>query len=223
MRRGAQGPGRAGIVVLIGLLLAAPAAAQERCGDSVREVGLTAAAVRSDLAGGQLRRGVEAGVAGRGPLGASTLSGDAWVVLADDSPARQLGLRARLAHPLVDPLGILLCGSGLAGVASVTAGSDATLSLAGGGALTALRSWPAGAAVITPFIGVRALAALTAGEVLGESVQTTGLSLGAEGGIAVGFGAASLAFEATVDGFDPGLGPTPYHDVAVRLTAGWRF
>lgn len=215
----------AAMVLAAALLLAASpgAAAQGGCLDASRgHVAANAGIVRVEVAGGRTIGGVEAGVEGGGRFGPIHVSAGAGYTVLDDAPGNPVSLRIRAERALVELVGITLCGALLGGGTVISSGGDRAWTGAGGAALTAAR--PLGSATrVTPYLGVRGLGGRAGGEVLGEEIVATGGSLGVEGGIAVEAGRFAGAVRATADGFDPGLGPTPYPALAVRLVVGWRF
>lgn len=219
-------PGRPATGVVAGLLATlvvapAPAAAQEcRPGDTraLVSVGL----ILSPLASGAHARGVEVALGGTYAAGGTELTGSVFSTAPDQGRVRPLGVRLRLERPLVDVAGVTLCGGVLAGGSTIRDGEDGARTVAGGAGVGVTRRLSAGRLTVAPWLGGRALGARTAGEVLGESFVTTGLSLGLEAGVGVSTGRATGALRLTADGFDAGLGATPYPALAVRLVAGWR-
>lgn len=127
--------------------------------------------------------------------------------------------RAVVAYPAYRLAGLDLCAVGHAGVTRFTLDSDAGWLVAGGiGATLASADGP-----LQPYVSVRGLGARTVGTVLGLDVEASGLSLGVEAGLAAVFGPAALRLSGTVDGFDDGLGVTPYPGQSAELALQIRF
>ena len=208
-------------LLALAVFLPGAAAGQDACGAD-GWAGLSVSWTRSEVADGSDLPAVEVGLAGAGALAAFRLAGEGGVVL-DEGPGRRLFGRVGLGRRLVDVGGVALCAAALGGVALASADAGDALSLGGGLAVTALLPRPVGAGRITPYAALRLLGATTFGEVLGESVGSSGASIGGAAGVAFAAGRLAASLGVTADGFDPGLGATPYPDLAIRLTAGWRF
>lgn len=128
------------------------------------------------------------------------------------------------AHLLPLPLGSLaVCGTGHAGAARLPVGSDAMLVLAGGAGLRLALPFPIGAARGVSWGEVRGLAGRSTGSLFGWDVGATGLALGVEGGLGATLGRVTLGVAGSLDGFDDGLGITPYPNAAAELAVGIRF
>ena len=128
-------------------------------------------------------------------------------------------VRGVVVYPAYRLAGLDLCAVGHGGLTRFTLDSDAGWLVAGGiGATLAPAPGP-----LRPYGSVRGLGARTVGTVLGLDVDAAGLSLGVEAGIAAVFGPAALRLSGTIDGFDDGLGVTPYPGQAAELALQLRF
>lgn len=223
---GASVSAAAACAVLL-LMAARPAAAQERCGEGVDAGGLqlaaVAGAVRYDLVGGRASDGVEAGLEAGARLPLLTIRGDVQRVFLRDARADPTTARVRLMREVVRIAGIDICGVLMGGAAVAASGEDEAVTVGGGVGVMAGMRFQAGAVAFAPFVGGRALAARTTGEVLGQSLTAGGGSLGLEAGVGAALGRARAALRFSMDGFDAALGATPYPAFALRLSAGWRF
>lgn len=145
------------------------------------------------------------------------------VLLADATPDPDIGRLAVAARlPLKVPW-FTICGTGHAGVAALPLDGEATTVMAGGLGLLVARAFPVELGRLVPFLEVRGLAARTAGTVFGVEIDATGLSLGVEGGVRAVFGPLTLRLSGSADGFDDGLGLTPYPAAAGEVGVGLRF
>lgn len=127
-------------------------------------------------------------------------------------------VRVEVAYPAARMGALALCAVGHGGGTVFTLGDDAGLVLAGGLGVTLASD----AGAYRPFVSVRGLAARTTGTVLGIGVDATGLSLGVEAGAAASFGALDVRLTGALDGFDNGLGVTPYPAYSVELAFHYR-
>lgn len=128
-------------------------------------------------------------------------------------------LRARASYPVLDVVGVEICGDGHAGVSQFSGHGSAGLVVAGGIGATATGAIGA----FNPFFSVRGLAAWTAGTVLNAELRAAGLSGGVSVGVTTGLGPLGLRAAVALDGFDDGLGATPYPNTAIELAIGYRF
>lgn len=141
-------------------------------------------------------------------------------VMLDGETADPDVVRAAVTYPVIRLAGIDLCAVGHGGVARFSFEGDAGAVMAGGiGATLA----PSMAGPVQPFLSVRGLGARTTGTVLGLEIDASGLSFGAEAGIALLFGPAAIRVSGTLDGFDDGLGITPYPGHSAELAVQLRF
>lgn len=145
--------------------------------------------------------------------------------------ADALMVRAVAAAPIPVPyLGrFRLCGTVHGGASRVSPeGWDAT-SLAGGiglrlaGSLGIPGGNGTGARRVEPYLEVRGLGAWTTGTLFGAELGKGGLSVGGAAGVTAAVGRVTVRAAGTVDGFDPGLGFTPYPALAAELAVGYRF
>ena len=197
-----------------------PAAAQECRADGSAALA-SLALVRTPLANGGHVTGLEAGIGGAHAVGGTALAGTLFGTVGEGR-GRPIGVRLRLERPLLQVGGFTLCGGLLAGGSTVRAGEDGAWTAAGGVLVGASRRLSTRRLTIAPWVGARGLGARTTGEILDEEFVTTGLSLGVEAGVGVSGDRVMGALQVTADGFDAGLGATPYPALAVRLVAGWR-
>jgi len=129
--------------------------------------------------------------------------------------------RLRMAVPVTRLRGLGVCAVVHAGGSRFVADEDEGTVLAGGLGLR-LEAPLAGGAVL-PFVEARGLGATLTGELLGTDVSESGASLGGEVGIDAAAGPLVLRAAASLDGFDGGLGVTPYPDRLFRVAVGFRF
>lgn len=131
--------------------------------------------------------------------------------------------RATVALPLSLPLPLVaVCLTGHGAVARTEVEPDAVTSVAGGAGLRLALPLVDRNGVI-PFVELRGLAARTRGTALGLDVEADGLSLGVHGGIQLVLGPLTGRLAGSMDGFDPGLGPTPYPAWSAELGVGLAF
>ena len=128
---------------------------------------------------------------------------------------------AAVAVPVLRKLGLVLCGTAHGGVGRVALGDDEATTLAGGLGLRLAAPIGLGSLAATPFAELRGLAAQTTGTDL--EVDASGLSLGGAFGVQVRVGPITLRLAGAIDGFDEGLGATPYPNRSVEAVAGFRF
>ncbi len=214
---------RRGSAVLV-LLLAAglPAAASAQACGLAHGAGISAAGgwVHYDLGAGVDGYSAGADLAlAAGPV--ALRAGYRRMLLEGDTDPDVL--RLALALPVVRVLGVDVCATGYAGGARFAIADDSGLALAGGLGVTLAVSRPVGPAGIAPFVTVRGLGAQTTGTVLGFDLDASGLSLGVEGGLAAVLGPFDLRLTGSLDGFDSGLGTTPYPARSVELAVGLGF
>lgn len=206
------------VLILSAAALAAPAGADaQTCGvrAAVSAVGGYAS---YDIAGGidgpQLGADVSVDAAAVGlRLGVRT------VVLEGEAPDPLLA-RVQVSAPIISFAEMDVCGDVHAGISRFSFSDDTGTVLAGGIGLTVA---PATPGPIRPWLSVRGLAGWTSGTILDFAVDETGLSLGAEAGVAIRSGALSVRLVGAGDGFDGGLGPTPYPELSAELAIGYHF
>lgn len=209
-------------LALLAAVGSVPAAAQTTCGDGGGvAVRLLGAAVEYDIAGGT--SGTELGLEGDARVGASRVRLAAATVLLERGRTDPLLARAEILVPLVSVLGIRLCGGALAGASRLSAGADRSTAVVGGLGATIARSVPLGPLRLSAFLQVRGLAGAVTGEALDSPLEAQGLAVGGTGGLWLEIGRVGLRAEGSLDGFDPGLGPTPFPVRAIRVAAGLRF
>lgn len=142
-----------------------------------------------------------------------------------ESRGADLG-RVAIAVPIplpFDPGRVTLCGAGHAGAARMPLDDESTTVLAGGAGLRIAIGLPVGGGRAVPYGEVRGLAARSTGALFGIDVGASGMAVGLEGGIQAAFGSMTLRLAASVDGFDDGLGITPYPNTAAEIALGVRF
>ena len=208
--------------LLAGVLGGPAAAAAQQCRPADASALLSVGLVLSPLADGGHATGLELALGGTYASERTRLTAIVFSTAPDEGRVRPLGARLRVERPLGGVAGVTVCGGLVAGGATVRDGEDRAWTVAGGAVVGVTRRLSTGRVTLAPWLGARALGARTAGEVIGESFVTTGLSLGVEAGVGVSGGRAIGALRLTADGFDPGLGATPYPALAIRLVAGWR-
>lgn len=130
------------------------------------------------------------------------------------------GVRGVASYPAVRMEGVTVCGDAHAGVTHFAVRGDAGTVLAGGVGVTLA---PAGSGPLHPYVSLRGLAARTVGTVLDVDIDAAGLALGVEAGLAATIGPLSLRVAGARDGFDDGLGVTPYPTTSLELAVGYRF
>ena len=136
-----------------------------------------------------------------------------------DAPASD-AIRGLVRVPLLALGGVAACGDVHAGASRFSLADDNAVTLAGGLGIT-LTS--AGGGVVRPFASVRGLGGYITGRVLDEPLDATGFAVGVEAGVQVSAGRFSLRLSAARDGFDDGLGVTPFPETAFELALGLRF
>lgn len=142
-----------------------------------------------------------------------------------DGRSPDLG-RLAVAVPLplpFDPGPISLCGIGHAGAARLPVDDETTTAVAGGAGLRIAARLPLGGGFAVPYGEVRGLAARTTGRLFGVDIDANGQAVGVEGGVQAALGWMTLRLAASVDGFDDGLGVTPYPNTAAEVAVGIRF
>lgn len=129
-------------------------------------------------------------------------------------------VRGVVAVPVADAGGMTTCVTAHAGGTRFSFEDDTGGVLAGGVGLTltTTESEP-----VQPFLTVRGLGASATGTVLGLDVDASGFSLGVEAGLVAALGPVALRVAGSLDGFDDGLGVTPYANQAVEVGLGIRF
>lgn len=141
-------------------------------------------------------------------------------ILLDGDAADPDVIRAVVAYPAVRLEGVAICGVVHGGLTRFTYDSDAGAVLAGG---LGVAVSPVGASPLRPYLSVRGLGARATGTVLGLDVDASGLSVGVEAGVTALVGPAAVRVSGTVDGFDDGLGITPYPNTSAELAVQLRF
>ena len=214
-----------GVVALATVLLTGSGAAgQEGCSAIAGpSAAVSVAAVRVPVASGAHARGAAVGVAGSVSGAAFTVSAEAEYTILNDADARPLAARVRLGREMARVAGLHVCAGLLGGAVTTAKDEHSAWNLSGGLAAAVTRPFLAGGVIIAPYAGARGLAGRTSASVLSQEVVATGFSLGGEAGVAVRRGRAAALLRATADGFDAGLGATPYPSLAIRLLAGWSF
>jgi hypothetical protein len=199
------------------LLLAPAAAAAQACG-IVPGVSAGGGYARYRVAGGT------AGVAVGGDVALDISSVAAQVgyrrILLDGDAVDPDVIRAVVALPAARLEGVAVCGVVHGGLTRFTYESDSGAVLAAG--LGVVVS-PASASALRPYLSVRGLGARATGTALDLDVDASGLSVGVEAGVTALLGPAAVRFTGTVDGFDDGLGVTPYPNTSAELAVQLRF
>lgn len=141
------------------------------------------------------------------------------VLLDGDAPDPDL-IRGSATYPAVRVGDIMVCADLHAGVSRFGLNADVGAVLAGGGGLTLT---PAVSGPVRPWVSVRGLAGWATGTILGVGINATALAAGVEAGVAARIGSVSLRVTAARDGFDDGLGVTPYPTDSYEITVGYHF
>lgn len=128
-------------------------------------------------------------------------------------------LRVHTRYPALEVDGVTLCADALAGVSRFVLDTDAGAVIAGGVGLTAAGT----VGPLRPYLSVRGLGAWATGTVLGVGLSATGLAVGVAGGVTAELGRLLVRMAGSRDGFDNGLGATPYPYTSVELSIGYRF
>jgi hypothetical protein len=129
--------------------------------------------------------------------------------------------RLRVAVPVARATGFGVCAVAHGGVSRFSAETDEGTVLAGGLGLRV--EAPLADGRVVPFAEARGLGATLSGELLGLDVSASGASFGGEAGVEAAFGSVVFQTAVSLDGFDGGLGITPYPDRLLRLALGLRF
>ena len=141
-------------------------------------------------------------------------------VLIEGEAADPDVVRAVAAYPVVSVSGMNVCAVAHGGLARFSFEGDTGDVMAGGIGVAVAPSIPG---PIQPYASVRGLGARAAGTVLGLDVDASGLSFGGEAGVTLLLGPTSFRVTGTVDGFDDGLGITPYPGYSIELAFQIRF
>lgn len=204
-------------VACASLLLAPTTAAAQACG-ILPGVAVAGGYVSYPVAGGTSGMAVGADVA----LDVSSVAAEVGYrrILLDGDAADPDVLRAVVAYPAVRVEGVAICAVAHGGMTRFTYESDTGMVAAGG---LGVRLSPAGVSTLRPYLSVRGLGARATGTVLGLDVDASGLSVGAEAGVTAVLGPAAVRVSGTLDGFDDGLGITPYPGTSAELAIQLRF
>lgn len=202
------------------LAAAGPSAAHaQRCGVGRAWVGAAGGYAHYDVAGGT--NATEVGADLGLHLGGVAFQAGYRRILPESGIADPDGVRLSLGIPVMDVVGLGVCLVGHGGGTRYAAEGETGTTAVGGFGLRLERSLASGR--VLPFVEVRALGASLTGEALGIDVDATGYSVGGEGGVEAALGGLRVAGAVSVDGFDPGLGVTPYPALGIRLGLGLRF
>lgn len=128
--------------------------------------------------------------------------------------------RVRFSYPVAALEGVAICADAHAGVSVFSAGGDGAVATAGGLGLTLE---PARSDGFHPWLSVRGLGGWTTGTVLDVGLNATGLGVGVEAGFSAMLGPVVVRASAARDGFDGGLGATPFPETSLELGLGFRF
>lgn len=219
---GGGGPAAAAIAVLLMVGGGSAGAAAQSCGLVPHGVaaGVTGGIAAYEAAGGL--RGTVVGVrAGAGTDRGSFHGSYRRIRLDREDP--QMGRLAGTV-PLPVPLGaVTLCAVGHGGVSRLTVSGEANTVLAAGVGLRLARPLAVSGVTAVPYGELRALGARSGGRLLGVEMEARGLALGGEAGVRAVYGPITVMATASLDGFAPGLGLTPYPSRAAELGIGVRF
>lgn len=202
--------------------LAAAVALLAGAGASVAQSGPTVAA-----AGGWVDHAVAGGTTGTAvgldatfPAAGATVRVGYRRMLLDGNAPDTDALRATARYPALEWAGVVASGEVHAGLSRFSRDQDSGIVLAGG---VGLHVTPAGAMPVRPYLSARGLGGFATGTVLDESYSGGGLATGVEAGVGTVLGPLVVWLRAARDGFDGGLGATPYPTTTVELSAGFRF
>lgn len=201
--------------------LPAPGAAHT-CGEPDGVTGWVHVAAVDHRVAGRVN-GLELGAGATLPVAAGALSVGGHRARLSGAPAAPVTLRAAFRRPVTEVAEWQVCGAAHAAASWFSADAGSGHVLVGGPGIQLSRPIRLGDAMVVPHIEARGLAARAAGTVLDEDVDGTGLSLGVEAGALAWRGRWTVLARASLDGFAPGLGATPYPARAVRLGLGYRF
>lgn len=207
----------AAIAPALALLAAPTAGAGQTCG-LVTGAGAAVGVVSYPVSGGIT--GVAAGVDGTFEVADLVVrAGYRHVLLRGDAADPDV-VRAAAAYPVIQVGRVVACASAHGGVSRFSYGGDAGAVLAGGiGATVAAAT----VGPIVPYATVRGLGGYATGTVLGLTVDAGGLAVGVEAGVAALFGPLAIRLTGTLDGFDDGLGVTPFPGASLELGLDYRF
>lgn len=211
---------RTSLLVLLAVpaVLGGPGAVRAQSCETGSELALAAGYVSHAVAGGTPGAALGADAAFQaGELGVRVRY--RRMLLDGDAPDVDM-VRGSAAYPVVRVGEIVACLDAHAGVSWFGRNDDVGAVLAGGGGLTLT---PATGGSIRPFLSVRGLGGWATGTVLGVDIDATGLAVGVEAGAAARFGPVSLRVTLARDGFDGGLGATPYPTDSYEITVGYHF
>lgn len=206
--------------LLMAVTLAGPGAAQS-CG-LVRASGVEAGA-------GYMSYDIGRGVSGPAfGVGATVAGGAAGARLEYvrpmlDGPDPAIVRAAAAVRLIRFPGGTAVCATGRGGSAFLNVDGERSSVMAGGIGVRVARAFAPGTLQLEPFAEARGLAARSGGTILGVDVEASGLAVGVAGGVGASIGRVTAALSASLDGFDGGLGVTPYPSAAVRAMVGVRF
>ncbi|MEJ2501882.1 MAG: hypothetical protein P8177_00980 [Gemmatimonadota bacterium] len=219
MRSALAGPR---LLTLVGLALVLPAGAGAQACGLAGGSGLVAAAgyARYDLGGGT--SGATAGADATLATSVTEVQAGYRHLFLDAASDPDVG-RATVAVPVTRLAGLTVCPVAHGGLSRLSLGEDAATILAGGAGVRVATRGGLGIMDATPYAEVRGLAATTTGTVFGADVDASGYSVGGALGVHLVAGAFTLRIEGAIDGFDDGLGPTPYPNQSIELGAGIRF
>lgn len=136
------------------------------------------------------------------------------------------GVRFAGALPLprfLQPGGLTVCAVAHGGAARLSAEDVGTTVIAGGLGLRLARPLAPGGVPMWVHGEVRGLGARATGNILGVDVDEMGLSLGVAAGVRAALGRVAISLTGSLDGFDAGLGLTPYPRSAAEMGLGILF
>lgn len=205
---------------LAALGLLGPAAADaQQCGVGRFWVAAAAGASHYATAGGIDATEVGADVGFR--VGPAAIQAGVRRVSPEGGVAEPDVARLSVAVPVVQTGRVSLCAVAHAGGSRFAAGDDEGTVVAGGLGLRLEAALARGR--VLPFVEARGLGASLSGQLLGLDASASGASFGGEAGVAAVHGPVLVQAGVSVDGFDGGLGVTPYPDRLLRLALGFRF
>lgn len=183
-------------------------------------LGVTTHNIRGGLSGPTLGAGASFAMpvgSGRVEFGRTFLDGP------DPDVARLAGALPLPLPLLLHPGDLTVCVVAHGGAARLSAEDVGTTVIAGGLGLRLAHPLAPARVPMLVYGEVRGLGARATGSILDVDVDETGLSLGVAAGVRSALGRVTISLTGSLDGFDAGLGLTPYPRSAVEMGLGILF